>query len=34
MENVYTVATAMFLHNSYKHIIMNVIFGIFVMYEL
>jgi membrane associated rhomboid family serine protease len=24
----------MFLHNSYRHIVMNVIFGIFIMYEI
>jgi membrane associated rhomboid family serine protease len=30
----YTLITAMFVHYSYRHIIMNVIFAIFIMYEL
>ena len=30
----YTLITAMFIHYSYRHIVMNLIFAIFIMYEL
>jgi len=30
----YTLFTAMFIHYSYSHIVVNTVFGIFIMYEL
>lgn len=30
----YQLITSMFLHNSYKHIVTNLIFAIFIVYEL